>query len=845
MSNAWELSKLDSATFEHLVNALALRILGAGATGFGPGADAGRDGYFEGKAPYPSTINSWGGIWYIQSKFHAPHLTKDAQAWVLEQIKSEVASFENPDSGRQWPDNWILATNVDISAGRGGTFDKAKKLVAKARPSLAKRFDIWGGQKITDFLAQDLSVSSRYAHLLTPGHVLSTLIATLNDDRATVEQIVRALVLHGIKDHRRTRIEQAGSKEDQPPGIEALFVDLPFSNLECKSCGDAVETLGYAAAQCHRPDSGATWSETWHRWRRHPRRAAVWFVRAGPGRGKSTIGQFFCQVQRAALLAQDPEFKRRPEVDEIVRHVRKAAESIGVWPTLPRIPIWVELKSYAAWFAERQTTEPKGVLSWLATDLKRILEVNVPVGTIQRALRQHSWVVVFDGLDEVPSSIKDSIANEVVRFVEETSLESDLFTLCTSRPQGYSGQFDSLGGAVVELVDLDPDRALECASRVIEIGRTPSEVVSARAILEGSLRTPAVKEIMTTPLQAHIMAVLVRSGARPPERKWDLYDSFYRVIREREANRNLPDPRLKALLQGDSRIIDGVHQRLGFLLHAKAETAAGAGASLSRSEFRKLVYDVVHRFGAPGDLNEMVDVVTSAATDRLVLINTPDNGSHVRFDVRAIQEFFAAEFLYEDVESEELRVRLEVVGGDSHWREVVQFLLGALVSTRRRTERSVAFDVLRWLDQGRDEPAHRPFARLLGTGAMHAALLLANGVAEGDQQVRMQLRDLLEPLSATTDWNLQRPLREVGGIQTRAWLCSWAKEQIRTRASTEVAGAVGTLAALLRADPPDESEFRAFIASTPTQVLAPLIDHLSWVSLAPVAAERRRNRRVE
>src|ERR1700734_1734912 len=95
MSSASDLSDLGPATFEHIVNALALKVLGAGATGFGPGPDAGRDGYFEGKAPYPSQVDQWEGIWYIQSKFHAPHLTKDAQAWVLEQLKAELANFKD------------------------------------------------------------------------------------------------------------------------------------------------------------------------------------------------------------------------------------------------------------------------------------------------------------------------------------------------------------------------------------------------------------------------------------------------------------------------------------------------------------------------------------------------------------------------------------------------------------------------------------------------------------------------------------------------------------------------------------------------------------------------------
>ncbi|MEH2231692.1 MAG: hypothetical protein V7K71_19055 [Nostoc sp.] len=48
MPDSYDLTQLDPNTFEHLVNNLALRALGLGLTGFSPGSDGGRDGYFEG-----------------------------------------------------------------------------------------------------------------------------------------------------------------------------------------------------------------------------------------------------------------------------------------------------------------------------------------------------------------------------------------------------------------------------------------------------------------------------------------------------------------------------------------------------------------------------------------------------------------------------------------------------------------------------------------------------------------------------------------------------------------------------------------------------------------------------
>src|SRR5687768_4081663 len=127
------LDQFDPTTFEHFVNELALEVLGAGTTGFGPGADGGRDGWFEGRAPYPSAVDCWEGVWYLQSKFHAPHLSKDPQKWLVAQVKAELQKFQEPTARRRWPDNWIIATNIDPSAvPETGAFDQCRALVAAA-----------------------------------------------------------------------------------------------------------------------------------------------------------------------------------------------------------------------------------------------------------------------------------------------------------------------------------------------------------------------------------------------------------------------------------------------------------------------------------------------------------------------------------------------------------------------------------------------------------------------------------------------------------------------------------------------------------------------------------------
>jgi hypothetical protein len=210
-----ELSRLDPNTFEHMANMLALRVLGAGSTGFGPGSDGGRDGYFEGTAPYPSKIDNWSGRWYIQSKFKLPATEKPSKTWLIDHIKAELKEFIDSDTRRVWPDNWIIVTNVELSGKpETGAFDQAVALVKKANPELAKRFHIWGGRKILDLLALHPEVGDYYADFVTPGQVLAQLYHQFADDRAQIRDIVRNLIVTGFIDQQFTKLEQAGSSAD-------------------------------------------------------------------------------------------------------------------------------------------------------------------------------------------------------------------------------------------------------------------------------------------------------------------------------------------------------------------------------------------------------------------------------------------------------------------------------------------------------------------------------------------------------------------------------------------------------------------------------------------------------
>jgi hypothetical protein len=320
-----------------------------------------------GEAPYPSQVDRWSGRWYIQSKFHRPHLSANPQKWLLDRIAEELEAFQKPETRRTWPENWIIATNIDPSGHpETGAFDQARALVAAANSKLTNRFHIWSGRKILDYLVLHKEVSEYYYHYIIPGNVLAELYNHIVDSHAGMREVVRELVVQGFMDQQFTKLEEAGSRADTKPGIHRLFTDIPFVVAEPRTRGLAAASLMRSSAQNHKVDCTIPNTPEWRTWQRDPNRARVWFIKGGPGQGKSTLTQYVCQLQRAALIlgANAPEVL--PKQRETAEEIKETAEQAELWPGAPRIPISVELKDFAQWFGRRPEFQTTGVLAYLA-----------------------------------------------------------------------------------------------------------------------------------------------------------------------------------------------------------------------------------------------------------------------------------------------------------------------------------------------------------------------------------------------------------------------------------------------------------------------------------------------
>ena len=113
---SYTLNNLGARNFEHLVQALSKKIIGEGVSIFGNGSDGQREATFKGKAPYPSSSESWDGYWIIQAKFKEPNTKKADYLWLKECFESEMSAFKNKKlAGKQLPDNYLFFTNIVLT----------------------------------------------------------------------------------------------------------------------------------------------------------------------------------------------------------------------------------------------------------------------------------------------------------------------------------------------------------------------------------------------------------------------------------------------------------------------------------------------------------------------------------------------------------------------------------------------------------------------------------------------------------------------------------------------------------------------------------------------------------
>jgi len=187
----YNLAGLNTREFEHLVQALAVKIFGFKTIVFGDGKDGGREATFTGSANYPSENDSWNGYIVIQAKFkQRPQTPKDDGEWALKELKKELMDYADSQSNRVKPEYYILATNVILTPVQDdGTKDKVYNLFQEFKNSIPclKDYDIWDYDKIRAYLDQYEDIRKTYARFITPSDLIVPIVKEYQARQKSIE----------------------------------------------------------------------------------------------------------------------------------------------------------------------------------------------------------------------------------------------------------------------------------------------------------------------------------------------------------------------------------------------------------------------------------------------------------------------------------------------------------------------------------------------------------------------------------------------------------------------------------------------------------------------------------
>lgn len=759
----YDFSRLTTRSFEQLIQALSISILGGKTQIFGDGPDGGREATFQGTTSVPEKKYQWDGYIVIQAKFRQK-TRHDDNEWALKELKKELEKFANKTRTLKTPEYYIFATNISLSSvAESGGKDKASKLIASYKNKIGlKDYTLWDQDQVSRLLDGQEQIRKSYAAWITPGDVLSEIINNLKLKTPDFRAVMHNFIQKEMRSEHYVNLGQAGNTGVDEIPLASVYVDLPLeyanhlpepetsqgneenqeafgaSFLNEQNVG-AIERLIAISSNKLDPQSNIkeSTSENDENTISANQDGKIVFV-GGPGQGKSTLTQFFCQINRAKIinstkLQVDSETKKRTKL------VLSTLQEEGMGELLvARFPFRIELNKFAAELANNQVSS---VLQYIAKRIKTRTDYSVEPEDLRIWLKSYPWLIALDGLDEVPAtSNRVQVIEKIQDFlVDAFQANSDLMLIATTRPQGYSNDFSPRLFQHLKLKSLDTDTALKYAKKLIN-RRWSNDTDKAEQLLS-RLSIASAEEstarLMQSPLQVTIMTLLVETLGEPPKERWRLFHEYYQVINRREKERAIPAAKLLNTYQAD---IDAIHQSAGHTLQVSSERTGGTNSLLDLNQFSDLVDDRLEEEGHSGvEKSNLQKSIIAAALERLVFLVAPQE-NQIGFEIRSLQEFMAAQHLMTGTDNEVLE-RLKLIAGAAHWRNVFLFAAGRCFHDKQHLRSGLHMICCELNEQNEDPIETSKLNKIIFAGSVLALDILEDGaVANQPGQTIIYLR---------------------------------------------------------------------------------------------------------
>lgn len=765
MSESYPYETLDAKRFQRLVQTLLSAELPDVESFPLSGADGGRDAI---QAIHDGTKLNDAVI--FQVKYREPQplgvpTAADQYRWLTGQLKEEVPKLtELKSRGAQ---RYMVISNINASGGLNvGLRDKMKDW---AEENLPLPTTFWWRDNLDTRLPKHYDLIFKFGLFTGPESVRAALEARMEgrDLNSPIQQshtapAILALMSYIADQYRlesKLRFEQADISGS--PLLE-LFVDVPAGETRRRSpnkkfsdwMSSIVRRRGEDSIDTD-PDNIPPGIDRYGPRHRFPPRAVGGadlllapempesglriVLEGAPGQGKSTLGQYVCQVHRIRLLRKDRDLPKLPK--------HHASSPV-------RLPIRIEFRHLATWFSgiNPWTSEPmspqNGSHYW-ANSLESFIAAHVRYSTggmeftpndVVAILTKTPCFIFLDGLDEVPDvKLRAAIVEKSQASLNRLeSLAADLQVLVTSRPAVFlkapafpSDKFDYLN-----LLALTRPLINSYTQAWMKVREIPEEQAKEIVqVLDTSINQTHVAELARNPMQLAILLWLISvKGRSLPDQRTALYDQYLTAFLDREAVKNSTVRSYRA------RLLE-IHGFLGWVLHGRAESRDSrfAGGDITADELRSLLRDYLVHEERPTDL---VDKLFEGAERVFVLVSRIEG--KFEFEVQPLREFFAARYLYKTAPRSTYAEpahgtrpdRLRQLVRNPYWLNVARFFCGWY-------DRGELADLSRQLRDLCEDPEYA----LVGYPRYLIAYILRDcTTAESQRDTRELVRSMTDPL---------------------------------------------------------------------------------------------------